>query len=105
MKKRAYSSLLNKPGHESTAAISSYVQAVSDWGYISGELSISDCNRQINLSLHAGNKKDANNAVFKLNKLISILQKTRLAYLITMDEAEEYKASKEKVILSLSSSG
>lgn len=102
--RKGVSSLLNLPGHHSTAAISGYVirtyHEVKDAENknntiyaIEGELSISDCNKSIHLDLSiyhcntndseslARAKADRQNNLYKLRTLIEKLTELEKYYL------------------------
>ena len=64
--KLSFSSLLNKPGKHSTAAISYYL---TDSAHIEASLHISDCNRSITLEFEMYTKSDLTNSFFKINQL------------------------------------
>ncbi len=80
-KRKSYSSLLNRPGYHSTAAIAVEISANYDsWQPIDGSVYISDCGKQITLDLGACDEKAVDNALYKLDTMIKVLVKTRNTY-------------------------
>lgn len=82
---------LNKAGHESTA----FVYATLAKGYLDGDVTISDCTRQITLSFYANNKEAYENGLEKLDRLIKTLVEFREAYIKSYEKKykKEFKES------------
>ena len=78
--KFANNSLLNLPGHHSTAAISWNVIVEPSRNHAPSDLDISDCSRAINLAFIVDDElEDFENSIFKVNVLISELNKFKKA--------------------------
>lgn len=93
--KKSFSSLLNKPGFHSTAAIAVDLETdLSDhmWRLVDGYLYISDCSRQISIDLSANNDKEIKNVIYKLDTMIDVLTKARDAFVKVSDKAVKHKA-------------
>jgi hypothetical protein len=70
---------LNQPGKGSAACIIAKVTKIKEFknevlteDFVESELSISDCNNKINLSIGVS-KDNIENSIYKLNKLIDVL--------------------------------
>lgn len=84
-------SLLNKPDHHATAAISCRLSFASQlvWNrkenkidsfsrHIAGAIAISDCSRSITLNIDCGyHDGDTDNAIYKIDSLLTELQKCK----------------------------
>ena len=75
MAKKLYGggSLLNLPGHESTAAIAAAFNPDMDYNSVY----ISDCSRQITLDITCSSKDTYENSIYKLDTLIATLTEYR----------------------------
>jgi NADH:ubiquinone oxidoreductase subunit B-like Fe-S oxidoreductase len=100
--RRGYSSLLNKPGFNSVAAISCnvHISVYADGGmYDASEISISDCNDVITIDCHMEGSS-GENTLHKLDVLISNLTAFRDDLTNTYQEAqavsEKIKATKQE---------
>lgn len=91
-KKFAISALLNKPGFHSTAAIAAHVKAPRCYNkkgrYIDGTITISDCIRAIDLDVSGTKPEDYDNALYKIDTLISVLTEFRKAYVKARKQTE-----------------
>ncbi len=58
---------LNRPGYNSVAAIYACVEDYDQ------SLAISDCNHTVSLDVYTGNDESRENTIFKIKKMISVL--------------------------------
>jgi hypothetical protein len=89
-KKRCLSKLLNRTGYHSTAAIATEIE-INRYGKntttVDGTIYLSDCYRQISLDVSANDAKELKNSLYKIDTLLSVLEKTRLNLQEAYDEA------------------
>lgn len=70
---RGASSLLNMAGHHSVAAISFSLELYEGRTWVDATVTISDCNRVINLDLSFETEESYKNSLHKLDTLIAVL--------------------------------
>ena len=91
----AKSALLNKAGHNSTAAIAASI--INYYGNTpSVELQMSDCSRVVTLDFPILEEADRENTLFKLDTLLSVLTDFRSAVSEACDDAEKVQIKREK---------
>jgi len=93
----AESALLNRVGHNSTAAICATV--INDYGdNPSVDLQITDCYRAVNFDFSVHEEDDRDNALYKLDILIGVLTNFREAVSDACDKAVIVQAKREKAV-------
>lgn len=89
---------LNKDEYHSTASISAciYEETLSSmWGPYSAEMSISDCNKAIHLSIDLNSVEHVNNSIYKLQQLEDVSREMKEKLIKIKDKVEEWENSKD----------
>jgi len=91
---------LNLPGHESTAAIVTHIKTPYKHGYTEVVLDISDCSRVISMSMDLEDELSRENAIFKVDTLIDVLNDFKVALVkeckVAAKKEEKDKKKKKK---------
>lgn len=90
----------NKPGYHSTGFIYAYVAKSTKkslrngGGYVSCDLTIGDCSRQISLDFDHYSKKDRENSLYKIDTILGAITKFREALVVEYEAIEQAEAER-----------